>query len=374
MAEDQTGNDVEPPQNAAERSGSSSESRQKAEGRRHDLPVPRVTPRDGRADHRRSDRQIGRAPPERRGTPAEVLKIFAEPSRTRPERRRDPGDGLRSSAGAAAELPRRRGQRAAMARNSHRTEPSRLGTLPRAARPLRNTERLTRNSCGTPRERIGTAGTGRGSPGTSAGCREPSRDPDRPADHRDVDRPAEALKSEIGAVPAHAGRGSGIQSSGAHERRAPRSEAAAARRNAARYRLSVSAASGRQEIPGAGIKKTRPATENGRPAGFFCCLLPHSRQRQEQDKHRAADVQRRVFVYSSNGGAEGNRTPVRRQLGKNFSGRSLLFTFPQPGGNKHPTGISSFMIHGALKALRTHGLHSNHTRARLVDLPGRMGA
>ena len=28
------------------------------------------------------------------------------------------------------------------------------------------------------------------------------------------------------------------------------------------------------------------------------------------------------------GGAEGNRTPVRKQLGRNFSGRSLLFTFP----------------------------------------------
>ena len=51
-----------------------------------------------------------------------------------------------------------------------------------------------------------------------------------------------------------------------------------------------------------------------------------------------------------NGGAEGNRTPVRKQLGKNFSGRSLLFTFPQPGENKHPTGISSFMMHGARKA------------------------
>ena len=75
-----------------------------------------------------------------------------------------------------------------------------------------------------------------------------------------------------------------------------------------------------------------------------------------------------------NGGAEGNRTPVRKQLGKNFSGRSLLFTFPQPVGNKHPTEISSFIMRGALKALRTHGLHSNHTRARLVDLPGRMGA
>ena len=50
------------------------------------------------------------------------------------------------------------------------------------------------------------------------------------------------------------------------------------------------------------------------------------------------------------GGAEGNRTPVRKQLGKNFSGRSLLFTFPHPGGNKHPTGISSFMMHGTRKA------------------------
>ena len=74
------------------------------------------------------------------------------------------------------------------------------------------------------------------------------------------------------------------------------------------------------------------------------------------------------------GGAEGNRTPVRKQLGGNFSGRSLLFTFPHPGGNKHPTGISSFMMHGMGKAYHTHGLHSNHTQARLVDLPGRMGA
>ena len=80
------------------------------------------------------------------------------------------------------------------------------------------------------------------------------------------------------------------------------------------------------------------------------------------------------FVSACYGGGEGNRTPVRRQLGKNFSGRSLLFTFPHPGGNKHPTGISSFMMHGMGKAYHTHGLHSDHTRARLVDLPGRMGA
>ena len=78
-----------------------------------------------------------------------------------------------------------------------------------------------------------------------------------------------------------------------------------------------------------------------------------------------------VFSF---GGAEGNRTPVRKQLGRNFSGRSLLFTFPHPGGNKHPTGISSFMMRGMGKAYHTHVLHSNHTRARLVDLPGRMRA
>ena len=78
------------------------------------------------------------------------------------------------------------------------------------------------------------------------------------------------------------------------------------------------------------------------------------------------------FLFEN--GAEGNRTPVRRQLDKTFSERSLLFTFPQPDGNKHPSGISSFMMHGTLKALRTHVLHSNHTLARLVDLPGRMGA
>ena len=93
-------------------------------------------------------------------------------------------------------------------------------------------------------------------------------------------------------------------------------------------------------------------------------------RRNGQKETRAQEL----LNSSKSGGAEGNRTPVRRQLGKNFSGRSLLFTFPHPGGNKHPTGISSFMMRGMGKAYHTHGLHSNHTRARLVDLPGRMGA
>ena len=74
------------------------------------------------------------------------------------------------------------------------------------------------------------------------------------------------------------------------------------------------------------------------------------------------------------GGAEGNRTPVRRQLDKTFSGRSLLFTFPLSRGNKHSQDISSFMMRGMGKAYHTHVLYSDHTRARLVDLPGRMGA
>ena len=60
--------------------------------------------------------------------------------------------------------------------------------------------------------------------------------------------------------------------------------------------------------------------------------------------------QYKEFVFARYGGAEGNRTPVRKQLGRNCSGCSLLFTFPHPGGNKHPTGISSFMMHGIRKA------------------------
>ena len=71
--------------------------------------------------------------------------------------------------------------------------------------------------------------------------------------------------------------------------------------------------------------------------------------RHFNDLHKNARVESE-FVSALYGGAEGNRTPVRKQLGKNFSGRSLLFTFPHPGGNKHPTGISSFIMHGTRKA------------------------
>lgn len=111
-------------------------------------------------------------------------------------------------------------------------------------------------------------------------------------------------------------------------------------------------------------------------ASFILVKLHRKEEKKNKSRRKGQNETQaqEVLGLGESGGAEGNRTPVRKQLGKNFSGRSLLFTFPHPGGNKHPTGISSFMMHGMGKAYHTHGLHSNHTRARLVDLPGRMGA
>ena len=92
-------------------------------------------------------------------------------------------------------------------------------------------------------------------------------------------------------------------------------------------------------------------------------------RRKGQKETRAQDG----LDSSKTGGAEGNRTPVRKQLGKNFSGRSLLFAFPFPGGNKHPTRIGSFIMRGMGKAYHTHVLRLNHTRARVSGTPGADG-
>ena len=59
------------------------------------------------------------------------------------------------------------------------------------------------------------------------------------------------------------------------------------------------------------------------------------------------------------GGGEGSRTPVRKRFNGNFSGRKRLFTFPYPGVSRHTQGLGSFIVHGALKALRTHVHHSS---------------
>ena len=64
------------------------------------------------------------------------------------------------------------------------------------------------------------------------------------------------------------------------------------------------------------------------------------------------------FLSTLHGGGGGNRTPVRKRFLGNFSGRRRSFTFPCPGVGRQTTGLGSFMIHGALKALRTHGHHS----------------
>lgn len=55
-----------------------------------------------------------------------------------------------------------------------------------------------------------------------------------------------------------------------------------------------------------------------------------------------------------NGGGGGNRTPVRKCFLWNLSGRRESFTFPYPGVGSHTHGFGSFIVHGALKALRTH--------------------
>ena len=58
------------------------------------------------------------------------------------------------------------------------------------------------------------------------------------------------------------------------------------------------------------------------------------------------------------GGGGGSRTPVRKRFLGNFSGRRRSFTFPHPGVGRQTTRLGSFIVHGALKALRTHVHHS----------------
>ena len=63
------------------------------------------------------------------------------------------------------------------------------------------------------------------------------------------------------------------------------------------------------------------------------------------------------FVWRFFGGGGGSRTPVRKRFLGNLSGRRRSFTFPRPVAGRQAKGLGSFMIHGALKALRTHGRH-----------------
>ena len=110
--------------------------------------------------------------------------------------------------------------------------------------------------------------------------------------------------------------------------------------------------------------------------GYIILVKLHRKEQKKAKSRRKGQKETRAqdgLDSSKTGGAEGNRTPVRKQLGKNFSGRSLLFAFPFPGGNKHPTGIGSFMMRGMGKAYHTHVLRLNHTRARVSGTPGADG-
>ena len=110
--------------------------------------------------------------------------------------------------------------------------------------------------------------------------------------------------------------------------------------------------------------------------GYIILVKLHRKEQKKAKSRRKGQKETRAqdgLDSSKTGGAEGSRTPVRKQLGKNFSGRSLLFAFPFPGGNKHPTGIGSFMMRGMGKAYHTHVLRLNHTRARVSGTPGADG-
>ena len=49
-------------------------------------------------------------------------------------------------------------------------------------------------------------------------------------------------------------------------------------------------------------------------------------------------------------------------------------TFARRSGNKHPHRFGRVIMHGRVNSFPPHGHHSDHTLARLVVLPGRMGA
>ena len=68
------------------------------------------------------------------------------------------------------------------------------------------------------------------------------------------------------------------------------------------------------------------------------------------------------FDASSFGGAEGSRTPVRKQIHRTFSGCRRSFTFPSPCVERHTHGVSRVMMHGRGNSYPPHGRHSFHAR------------
>ena len=77
-----------------------------------------------------------------------------------------------------------------------------------------------------------------------------------------------------------------------------------------------------------------------------------------------------VFLVEA-GGVE---PPSENNLTRTSPGAvDYLHSLTDPGIDTLTYLVAS-LVHGTGKAYRTHVLYSNHTRARLVDLPGRMAA
>ena len=60
------------------------------------------------------------------------------------------------------------------------------------------------------------------------------------------------------------------------------------------------------------------------------------------------------------GGAEGSRTPVRKQFHRTFYGCRRSFTFPSSSVGRHTQEVSRVMMRGTVNSFRTHGRHSFH--------------
>lgn len=67
--------------------------------------------------------------------------------------------------------------------------------------------------------------------------------------------------------------------------------------------------------------------------------------------------------------AGGVEPPSENVLTETSPGADGFLRFPSQSANRHAQRVGSFIIHGALKALRTHGPHSNDAPNRLVGLP-----
>ena len=95
-------------------------------------------------------------------------------------------------------------------------------------------------------------------------------------------------------------------------------------------------------------------SRGGEYSASFAGSVPH-RMALLRKARCASHAKSHPTGWLLHGGAEGNRTPVRKQLDWTFSGRSLLFTFPRRGGSRHSTRLGSFMMHDAGKAYCVHG-------------------